>query len=136
MELTLERFRTAHGHSYEIALEEIKAGRKESDWIWYIFPQIQGLAHRTIAQYYEIQDRAEAEAYWNDPVLSGHLVEISRELLKQRAPIEQIVGYPDCLKIRSCMTLFWLVTKEPLFQEVLNRFYHGEPDSYTVSKLS
>lgn len=136
MELSLDRFRSAHASSYDTALQEIKAGRKESHWIWYIFPQIQGLGYSNMAVYYAIQNKAEALAYWSDPVLSGHLVEITRELLKQDNAIDRIVGYPDNLKVRSCMTLFWLVTGEPLFKDVLDKFYGGELDEYTVQKLS
>lgn len=81
MRLTLDRFRSAHAESYETALREIRSGRKQSHWIWYIFPQIRGLGHSAVAQYYEIQDKAEAIAYWNDPVLLRHLVEICEELV-------------------------------------------------------
>lgn len=132
----LERFRSAHEKSYETALREIKSGIKQSHWMWYIFPQIQGLGHSSTAQYYAIKDKAEAIAYWNDPVLSAHLMEISRELLKLNSPIEWIMGYPDNLKLRSCMTLFWLVTGEQLFKDVLDKFYGGEMDEYTREKLS
>lgn len=135
MDLSLDRFRSAHEGSYEIALQEIKAGRKESHWIWYIFPQIQGLGYSNMAVYYAIQNKAEALAYWNDPVLSDHLVEITRELLNQNNSIDRIVGYPDNLKVRSCMTLFWMVTGERLFKDVLDKFYGGELDEYTVQKL-
>lgn len=136
MMLSLERFRSAHEGAYESALQEIKAGRKEGHWIWYIFPQIQGLGYSNMAVYYAIQNKAEALAYWNDPALSGHLVEITRELLKLDDSIDRIVGYPDNLKVRSCMTLFWLVTEEQLFKDVLDKFYGGELDEYTVQKLS
>lgn len=134
MEFSLERFRSAHESSYEIALQEIKAGRKQSHWMWYIFPQIQGLGRSAVAQYYEIQNREEAIAYWRDPVLSSHLVEISEELLKLDDSIEAIMGYPDNLKLRSCMTLFYLVSREPVFRQVLDKFFDGEMDDYTEKK--
>lgn len=134
-EPTLERFRSAHEASYEIALREIQSGIKQSHWMWYIFPQIQGLGYSETARYYEIKDKAEAIAYWNDPVLSGHLVEICRELLKLDSPIEWILGYPDNLKLRSSMTLFYLVSKKSLFKEVLDKFYAGRMDDYTKRKL-
>jgi len=136
MEFTLDRFRSAHENSYEIALQEIKGGRKESHWIWYIFPQIQGLGHSTMAMYYEIQSKTEAVEYWNDPVLRSHMVEICQELLKLEGSIDWIMGYPDNLKLRSCMTLFWLVTGEQFFKDVLDKFYDGELDEYTRKKLS
>ena len=135
MEFSLDRFRSAHAGSYEIALQEIKAGRKQGHWMWYLFPQIQGLGRSTMAMYYEIQSREEAVAYWNDPVLRSHMVEICQELLKLEDSIDWIMGYPDNLKLRSCMTLFWLVTGEPLLKAVLDKFYGGELDEYTVQKL-
>jgi len=135
MRLTLDRFRSAQAEAYETALQEIKSGRKQSHWIWFIFPQIQGLGHSAVAQYYEIQDSTEAIAYWNDPELSARLVEICRELLKLDDPIEQILGYPDNLKLRSCMTLFYLVSGEQTFKKVLDRFYAGEMDEYTRQKV-
>ena len=136
MEFSLDRFRNAHGSSYEIALQEIKAGKKQSHWMWYIFPQIQGLGHSTMAMYYEIQNRSEALAYWNDPMLRGHMIEICQELLKQNGSIDLIMGYPDNLKLCSCMTLFWIVTGEHIFKDVLDKFYDGASDDYTVKKLS
>jgi len=135
MELTLDRFRIAHKDSYETALREIKAGRKESHWMWYIFPQLKGLGRSTMAMYYEIQNKAEALAYWADPVLRSHMTEICQELLKLNDPIDRILGFPDNLKLRSCMTLFWLVTEEPVFRDVLDKFYDGSMDGYTLQKL-
>ena len=135
IELTLERFRQAHEESYETALAEIRSGRKRSHWIWYIFPQIQGLGHSAVAQYYAIQSAAEAKAYWNDPVLSVHLVEISSELLKQDGAVEAIMGYPDNLKLRSCMTLFYLISGDSIFRQVLDKFYDGSMDDETEKIL-
>ena len=135
MEFSLDRFRSAHEGSYETALQEIKAGRKQSHWMWYIFPQIHGLGHSTMAMYYEIQSKTEAVEYWNDPVLRSHMEEICQELLKMEGSIDWIMGYPDNLKLRSCMTLFWLVTGEQLFKDVLDKFYGGKLDEYTVQKL-
>ncbi len=134
-ELTLERFRTAHAQSYETALQEIRSGMKQTHWMWYIFPQIQGLGHSEKARYYAIRGREEALEYWNDPVLSAHLVEICRELLKLNSPIDWIMGYPDDLKLKSCMTLFYLVTGEHIFKEVLDKFYAGKMDEKTSRKL-
>lgn len=135
-ELTLERFRTAHAQSYEDALQEIRSGMKQTHWMWYIFPQIQGLGHSEKARYYAIRDREEAMDYWNDPVLSAHLIEICRELLKLNSPIDWIMGYPDDLKLKSSMTLFRLVTGEQIFQDVLDKFYGGKLDERTKEKLS
>lgn len=135
MEFTLDRFTSAHAGSYETALQEIKAGRKQSHWMWYIFPQILGLGHSTEAMYYAIQDRDEAVRYWNDPVLRSHMLEICQELLKLNDSIDWIMGYPDNLKLRSCMTLFLLVTEEHIFKEVLDRFYDGSMDEFTLQRM-
>lgn len=136
MELSLERFRCAHEHSYETALREIMNGRKESHWMWYIFPQLLGLGHSTMAMYYAIQDKGEAIAYWKDPVLSAHLTEICRELIKLEGSIDDIMGCPDNLKLHSSMTLFYLVTNEKLFKAVLDKFYCGSLDGNTVRILA
>ena len=136
LETELERFRKAHAESYETALREIRSGMKMSRWMRYIFPQIQGFRRGSTAQYYAIKDRDEAIAYWQDPVLSAHLLEISRELLKLTSSIEWIMGYPDELKLKSCMTLFWLVTGENVFEEVLNKVYVAEMDEFTRDALS
>ena len=132
----MERFRRAHEFDYETALHEIRAGSKEGHWMWYIFPQIRGLGRSIMADFYAIRDREEAIAYWNDPVLSGHMEEICAALLERNEPIRWILGSPDHLKLRSCMTLFWLVTGEAVFKAVLDKFYDGSLDEYTVEKLS
>ena len=136
MEFDLERFRRAQEGDYETALREIRNGEKESHWIWYIFPQIRGLGQSSMATYYEIQGWDEAVAYWNDPLLSGRLVEITRELLKHDKPIRQIMGSPDHLKLRSCMTLFYLVSRERVFMDVLEKFYGGAMDMATINALA
>lgn len=135
MEPTLDRFRKAQAESYETALAEIRSGKKKSHWIWYIFPQIQGLGHSAVAQYYAIQNKAEALAYWNDPALSAHLVEISSALLELDGPIEAIMGYPDNLKLRSCMTLFYIISGNSVFGRVLDKFYDGSMDDETIRRL-
>ena len=135
-ERTLERFRSAHEEFYDTALREIKSGMKQSHWMWYIFPQIQGLGHSEKARYYAIRNREEAVEFWNDLVLSSHLMEISRELLKLNSPIDWIMGYPDDLKLKSCMTLFYLVSGENTFKDVLDKFYGGKMDEFTRKRLS
>ncbi len=137
MEYNLERFRKAQSHEYETALEEIKNGRKESHWIWYIFPQLKELGYSSTAKYYGLDGRGEAEAYLKDDVLRTRLIEISEALLSLDSsdPLE-VMGYPDNLKLRSSMTLFALVSPETgVFSRVLDKFYHGEKDEKTVSLL-
>ena len=132
----LSRFLNAQARDYEQALSEIRAGRKRSHWIWYIFPQLDGLGYSGTARYYAIKDRAEAEAYMEDPVLSGRLIEISKALLELESDDPTaVMGYPDDLKLKSSMTLFSMVSDDPVFQKVLDKFFGGEECSYTREYL-
>ena len=121
----LERFLEAQESSYAQALSEIQAGRKESHWIWYIFPQLAGLGHSHYTVYYGIRGVDEAQAYLEHPVLGPRLIEITRALLKHKdQDIEQMLGSIDAMKCRSCMELFQaLPGSDPVFGEVLNHFY-------------
>lgn len=134
--MSLERFVKAQEDSYEIALSEIKGGRKRSHWMWYIFPQIKGLGYSSTAQYYAIQDKKEAENYLKHPILSKRLIEISEELLKVDSNDPSVVfGYPDDMKLKSSMTLFYLISEEIIFKKVLDKFFCGELDKRTVDIL-
>ena len=130
----LSRFVKAQEHDYAQALREIRAGRKRSHWMWYIFPQIQGLGFSSTAQYYAIRDLNEAKAYLAHPVLGPRLKEISEALLKlDGLSAHEIFGYPDDLKLRSCMTLFRMADLNcKVFEQVLEKYYDGEPDRRTV----
>lgn len=133
----LERFVQAQADSYVHALREIKSGRKTSHWMWYIFPQLSGLGHSQTARYYAIRDRAEAEAYLAHPVLGKRLLEISSELLKLESfDATAVMGWPDDLKLKSSMTLFSLVSREPVYRQVLEKYFRGEEDVYTVQAIS
>lgn len=133
----LERFVQAQEGSYARALQEIKNGRKTSHWMWYIFPQLSGLGHSQTARYYAIRDRAEAAAYMAHPVLGSRLLEISSELLKLKSSdAREIMGWPDDLKLKSSMTQFGLVSREPVFRQVLEQYFGGEEDQYTVQAIS
>ena len=123
---------------YVTALSEIKNGRKESHWIWYIFPQLKELGYSSTAKYYGIEDRGEAEAFIKDDLLRERLIEISEALmfLESNNPTD-VMGYPDDLKLRSCMTLFNIVAPEiDVFGKVLDKFYSGRTDDRTVELLS
>ena len=134
--MILERFVEAQKHSYSTALSEIKSGRKRSHWMWYIFPQIKGLGYSSTAQYYAIQSREEAEAYLKHPALGKRLVEISEELLKLKSSnAREVFGYPDDMKLKSSMTLFFLVSKETIFRQVIDKFFEGEMDERTKELL-
>ena len=133
----LERFVQAQADSYARALRDIKSGRKTSHWMWYIFPQLSGLGHSQTARYYAIRDRAEAEAYLAHPVLGKRLLEISSELLKlESSDATAVMGWPDDLKLKSSMTLFSLVSREPVCRQVLEKYFRGEEDVYTVQAIS
>ncbi|MBF9220869.1 DUF1810 domain-containing protein [Hymenobacter ruricola] len=131
---SLQRFLDAQQASYPTALAEIKAGRKRSHWMWYIFPQIQGLGLSETARFYALRDRAEAAAYLQHPVLGARLVEISTALLAlTSSDAHAIFGSPDELKLKSSMTLFAALPGAPaVFQQVLDRFYDGARDEKTL----
>ena len=135
--MSLQRFEDAHRQDYETALAEIRRGRKTSHWMWYIFPQLKGLGYSPTAQYYGIENLAEAEAFLAHPVLGVHLVEISRALLALETNNADLVfGYPDNLKLRSSMTLFAQIREAaPVFGQVLDKFFDGKPDQRTLELL-
>lgn len=135
MNNSLERFVLAQRDSYPVALQEIKNGMKMSHWMWYIFPQISGLGHSSLATYYAISDLDEARAYLSDIVLGNRLKEISNELLKLETNEPVLVfGKVDSLKLNSSMTLFDYVSDgEDVFQRVLDKFYDGRKDELTLN---
>ena len=130
---SLARFLLAQEDSYAIALNEIKQGEKKSHWMWYIFPQIKGLGYSYTAQYYAIQTKQEAEEFLQHPILAARLYEITNELLKiDGKNASEIFGYPDDMKLKSSMTLFYLVSHNDIFLNVLEKFFSGELDINTV----
>ncbi|MBQ6465459.1 MAG: DUF1810 domain-containing protein [Oscillospiraceae bacterium] len=134
MSYDLSRFHRAQSRDYAEALAEIRAGRKRSHWIWYIFPQIQGLGFSSTSQFYAITDLGEAKAYLADPLLRERLLEISGALLElPSSDPSAVMGYPDDLKLKSSMTLFELADPDcPVFPAVLEKFYGGERDRRTI----
>lgn len=135
----LNRFIEAQaGGVYEKALGEIRAGRKTSHWIWYIFPQLKGLGFSYNATYYGIVSREEAVAYLAQPVLGNRLVEITQALLAHKElSAYQILGGIDAQKVLSCMTLFDAVaTDKRLFRDVIQQYYGGKCDVKTLRLLS
>ena len=134
--MTLERFIKAQETSYDIALSEMKNGRKRSHWMWYIFPQIKGLGFSSTAQYYAIQNKEEAERYLAHPILGKRLIEISEVLLQIKSnDASRVFGYPDDMKLRSSMTLFYLVSGDDIFKKVLDKFFDGKIDKKTEELL-
>jgi uncharacterized protein (DUF1810 family) len=134
----LQRFVDAQDPVYTAVCAELRAGAKTSHWMWFIFPQLQGLGHSPVARHFAIASLEEAQAYLQHPVLGPRLQECSRLLLGIPAgPIGRILGYPDDLKLRSCMTLFARATPEnQVFLEVLGRYFDGAPDPRTLELLS
>ncbi|KIC00644.1 calpastatin [Flavobacterium sp. JRM] len=134
----LIRFLEAQNQLYLTALSEIKKGKKETHWMWFIFPQITGLGTSDTANFYAITDLKEATEFAAHPILGKHLVEISELLLTfKMKSAESLLGELDARKLRSSMTLFSLVENcNPIFQEILNAFFSGEQDPRTLSIIN
>lgn len=137
-ENTIKRFIKAQETDYKTALAEIRRGHKRSCWMWYIFPQIEGLGSSGTAMYYAIKDFDEAKEYMENRVTGGRLREISEALLELESDdATQIMGWPDDLKLRSSMTLFALATKDnSVFLKVLDKYFDSKPDAQTVDILN
>lgn len=134
----LERFVTAQDPTYHRVLQELRAGRKTSHWMWYIFPQLRGLGWTATAHRYGIGSLAEARAYLAHPVLGPRLLEcIGLILALEGRTAGRIFGYPDELKFRSCLTLFGAAAPEVEdFSAALARYYGGEADRLTLERLA
>jgi uncharacterized protein (DUF1810 family) len=133
----LNRFLEAQVSAHERALAEVRAGRKRSHWMWYVFPQLEGLGASDMARRYAIKSRAEAEAYLNHPVLGPRLVECAEAALavEGRSALE-VFGSPDDLKLRSCATLFAAVSPPgSVFERLLDKYYGGRRDEKTLRLL-
>src|SRR5579872_3353242 len=137
-DMQLKRFIDAQQRDYEIALAEIRNGRKRSHWMWDIFPQVKGLGFSSTSQHYGIADMKEAEAYLRHPVLGQRLIAVSQALLDlENANAAYIFGSPDDMKLRSAMTLFAAVKdSDPVFQQVLDKYFQGKADSQTLTILN
>ena len=134
----LARFVQAHEGNYARALAEVTAGRKQSHWMWYVFPQLAGLGSSDMARRYAIRTAAEATAYLAHPVLGPRLVDISEAALGvEGRSAHAIFGSPDDLKLHSSATLFASVSPTgSVFHRLVDKFYHGEPDARTVRLLA
>ncbi|QAU47379.1 DUF1810 domain-containing protein [Bradyrhizobium guangzhouense] len=133
----LERFLRAQDPVFRAVLTELGQGRKQSHWMWFVFPQIAGLGFSAMSQRYAISSRAEAKAYLAHPVLGPRLVECTRLVLAvQGQTINAILGAPDDAKFRSSMTLFDAVSDDPVFNEALARYFAGKRDDATLEILA
>lgn len=137
MQINLKRFEDAHIRYYHTALKEIRNGRKESHWMWFIFPQIKGLGRSYTSQYYAIESLDEAKAFLNHPYLGKNLLEITNVLLLLDSNnATEIFGKPDDMKLKSCMTLFAIVSEEQsVFDKVISKFFNGKYDNRTINLL-
>jgi uncharacterized protein (DUF1810 family) len=133
----LERFVTAQAPVWAQVCTELAAGRKQSHWMWFVFPQLRALGRSATARFFGLEGAAEAAAYWAHPLLSRRLRHGAQLVLAvEGRSVHDIFGSPDDLKLRSCMTLFEAVAPgEPVFADVLARFYEGVRDPATLDLL-
>ena len=133
----LERFINAQENSYQIALKEIQNGEKRSHWMWFIFPQIDGLGLSSISKEYSIKNQQEAQNYLNHNILGKRLIEITNTLMKiEQKSARSIFGYPDDFKLKSSMTLFKIISSNnDIFSDVLVKYFNGEVCDYTKNQL-
>jgi uncharacterized protein (DUF1810 family) len=133
----LKRFLKAQEPVFRAVQGELARGRKQTHWMWFIFPQLAGHGFSAMSQRYAISSRAEAVAYLAHPVLGERLVECTRLVLAvEGRTINAILGTPDDAKFRSCMTLFGAVSDQPVFGEALARHFAGAPDGATLEILA
>ena len=132
----LERFVRAQAPDYDRVLSELRNGAKRSHWMWYIFPQIEGLGQSPMSHRYSIKSAAEAEAYLAHPILGPRLRECAAAVngIGGRSALE-IFGLPDDMKLRSCATLFASVSDDAVFDQLLQKYFNGEKDKATLRLL-
>jgi uncharacterized protein (DUF1810 family) len=132
----LDRFAQAQEPVIAAVRAELRGGRKQSHWMWFVFPQLRGLGNSSMAQHYGITSLEEARAYLAHPLLGPRLHECCELMLAlpPTATAHEVLGSPDDLKFRSCVTLFSLAAEpdDTLFQRCLTRFYAGRPDPRTL----
>ncbi len=132
----LNRFVEAQKTSYSQALSELRSGRKQSHWMWYVFPQLAGLGNSSMAVRYGIKSEEEARAYLNHPILGPRLIECAGAVfaVEGRSAYE-ILGSPDDMKLQSCATLFERVSSSSVFDRLLAKYYEGDRDRKTLHLL-
>lgn len=134
----LDKYIKAQEESYDGALREIRNGKKLGHWIWYIFPQLKGLGFSNMSYYYGLEGIEETREYLDNEYLRNHLLEITKALLdlETNNPMD-VLGFPDNLKVNSCMTLFYYVDPSiTLFKDVIDKFYEGKMDENTINILN
>ena len=132
----LQRFVIAQQPVYATALAELRAGRKTTHWIWFVFPQVEGLGYSAMSQRYAVRSKSEAVAYLAHPLLGARLTECTRTILAVRdLSAHEIFGSPDDMKLRSSLTLFDAVDAGGFYREGLDRFFSGQRDPATLAVL-
>ncbi|MEO8857439.1 MAG: DUF1810 domain-containing protein [Burkholderiaceae bacterium] len=138
----LDRFVEAQDRVYRTVCDELRAGRKQSHWMWFVFPQLAGLGRSAIARHFGFASEQEVQHYWQRPVLQGRLLECTRLVMAHRGDsAHAIFGSPDDLKFRSCMTLFQAVVpaaaapEAEVFGQAIEAFFGGSPDEATLRLL-
>ena len=132
----LSRFITAQETIYDRVLSELKNGRKQSHWMWYIFPQLDGLARSATSKHYALHSIEEATAYLAHPVLGSRLLECAEIVYRTEGKtVSEIFGYPDDLKLKSSMTLFSEVAPKPVFVGVIDKYFQSQRDTKTLQLL-
>ena len=135
---SLDRFLKAQENVFPVAMEELMRGKKQSHWMWFMFPQLRGLGRSSTAHIYGISGLEEAKAYLAHPWLSGRLYELCTALLHHKdKSAQEIFGNIDAMKLKSSMTLFALTTEEhTIFDEILDIFFDGKMDKRTVEMIN
>ena len=137
--MDLERFVTAQdqGGTYAAALSELRAGRKQTHWMWFVFPQLDGLGHSAMAQRYALHGLDEARAYWDHPVLGARLTDCCAALGENDdRSAQEIFGSVDAMKLQSSLTLFaWAVPDEAIFGSLLEQYFAGQLDEASAARL-
>ncbi len=136
--MSLGRYIKAQAPVYSQALAELRRGHKQSHWMWYVFPQVAGLGHSAMSHSYAIESLDEAREYLSHPVLGARLRECCRALMDvEGRTAHEIFHSPDDLKFRSSLTLFaQAAPNEPLFRDLLQKYFAGKPDSATLELLA
>jgi uncharacterized protein (DUF1810 family) len=133
----LDRFISAQEGIYDSVLAELRRGQKRTHWMWFVFPQIDGLAHSATSKYYAIKSIEEARQYSNHPILGARLLECAEAVLAvEGRSVSEIFGYPDDLKLKSSMTLFaYVADPRSVFVRILDKYFQGERDVRTLDLL-
>lgn len=132
----LQRFLDAQASIYEEVLSELRSGRKQGHWMWFIFPQIRGLGISQTSRWFAIASKLEAEAYLRHSVLGPRLLECTQlVILVEGRSSETIFGQTDNMKFRSCMSLFYHATSDNIFGEAIEKYFGGKFDQSTVDRL-